>query len=207
MFEIKELITNALEKGLPEKSLFNCHALGVDSVVVSEENNQLVRIFFAWQAEHQLDNLHTDNGQFTVGVHNHKYNISLIPLVGSFINYEVFLGDEETRHGQLYEFEFQSGIGSEMQLKYRNMRNIQSINLRELSPGDQRIMLAPELHTVIVPKDGSHLTAWMVIEGMEVNSSLFYSPIEEPSIDATDMYIPMKRAEAEEALVYLLDRI
>lgn len=203
-------IEAALIHGLPDMSLHNCHAVGVDSIVLACTEGQCRRVFVAWSDVHGLDNLYRPDGHFQVGVHNHKYDLVIHPVHGTLINYEVVLRHDNLDWGPiLWEHDFTSGITGELSIGPGRKRVVDRHDTIALHPTDlsrgwlYRALQAQNLHTVIVPKQHEY-TAWMVTEGKHYNQSLFYSPIPEPADLAPDLYQPMSVLDATVVLERIL---
>ena len=203
-------IEHCLRAGIPDMALRNCHAVGVDSIVlgieVDDEGRKLsmTRVFVAHHDRHELDHLWREDGHYIIGVHNHRYPLTIDPVVGELINHEVTLG--EPGAALLYEFKFQSGITDELDIVPTGNYGIADAYNRSLVPGDSHYMEATDLHTVVVPKVGV-LSAWMVTEGPGVMESFMYSMIPDPVIDPTGMYLPLAKIEAERVLDRVMEEI
>lgn len=206
----RESIAQHLKSGIPDMALRNCHAIGLDSIVLGVELDEsgvkqtMTRMFIAHHDRHGLDVLFRADGHYMVGVHNHRYNLTLEPVVGELINYEVMLGKPAAGH--LYEFEFVSGIGGDLAIVQTGRHGMASSRHRSLCPGDCHYMEASDLHTVIVPKVGRY-SAWVVVEGPDVQESCMYSPLPDPFIDSSQLYQPMAKIEAERVLDRIMEEL
>lgn len=206
---IRESIEKALVRGLPDLSLRNCHHLGLDSIALSlsgdEQSHQFVRMFVAWSDRHTLDTLHRPDGHYNIGVHNHRYDLTIHVVHGTLINHRVILQDDTQDYGPLlYEHTFSSGVNGTLSLSEPRKRYIDRFYNIVLGPGRSTWMTSNQLHTVIVPKKGEY-TAWIVSERFPAqHESLLYSPIPQPEIDTSDLYLHMPIKEAENIVCKLL---
>lgn len=197
------LLSHALNFGQFDKSVRNCHVPGLDSIsLFHDPRHGMIRFYFARAGEHQMDQLYGPDGHFTIGVHNHKYEIAKIPLMGPLINArtEVY-GHTDENDGfwanTLFEYEFKSAIrDGEIGVSNPKIAITSKIQPDLLIPGDVVIMRPEDLHTVVIPRD--HDSAWMVIEGPPVADlkPLIYSPLPDLSLDPDGLYEKMPEQEA-----------
>ncbi len=82
----------------------HCHAKNVSSLVVKKEQGRLLRAFLAWPG-HDCHTNHLD-GEMGVGIHNHRYDISLSKIFGE-IRHTTYT--RSTKHRGLHEWQFRSG--------------------------------------------------------------------------------------------------
>lgn len=222
-----DLIEKAVADGLPDMALMDCHSPGLDSVVLRHAGDSggktfMQRVFIAHHDRHNLDKLF--GGRFTeqhvLAPHNHRYPLTIQPLVGIFVNHEITLHDErlpteqprgewrgEWYHsaqstqgpGNIFEFSFVSGINGTMELNLKCSRKVKDINNRYMVPGDQVAMRSEDVHTVLVPKKPHMppITAWLVTEYKDERDSLFYSQVKNPEIDMKGLYEYLLPSEAE----------
>lgn len=196
-----DLLTAALDDGSLESSVGNCHVEGMDSVVLFDDRDTgggMLRFFFARHGVHGLDQLHTRRGHFTLGIHNHRYPLALIPLVGHVVNVETRLAD--TRTGTvLHEYGFRSALADDdvevAETVYRAARHIRPLEQVGLDPGLVRLMAPEDLHTVQVPQRADVPgTAWLVVEGPDAGAgSVIYSPRGDLTVSREGLYTPMSR--------------
>lgn len=161
LWNIKEFI-KLLQEAKPETLMMSrkhCHAINLSSVVLKvDSSGSLTRIFLAWPFHYLQHNI-WPAPNLTVGVHNHRYDITLTPCIGAVFNERYTYsatGDDYD------EYVFVSGVKSGTfvanNIGSRRLEMIQSTLLTEpLS------MKADELHTV----GCNHMAAWIVQEGPE----------------------------------------
>jgi hypothetical protein len=181
----------------------NCHAPGVDSIVLLREENpkRVVRIFVAHHDRHSLDQILTPRGHYTIGVHNHRYDLTVTPILGAVWNYEVTLSPNG-QMGALWEYGFSSALlNGAFGLTRPRKRYVQSVNMRDLKPRDSHHMRADELHTVVIPKFTPWpFSVWMVEEGPDVMEPLIYSPRKDLTLSSEGLYEPMTPDEIDQVL-------
>lgn len=211
---MKRTLQRALSNGLPPMSLWNCHTPGVDSIVLesnpaSTSSPKMVRMFVVWPGAHKLTQLRQLDDSFPLAVHNHRYDLWLRPVVGSFINYEIEVEDFGIRSGSdrpIFEFPFHSAIGGEMGLGEMVMKTITYENYRILYPSYEYFMQAEQLHTVVVPKSPDPV-AWLVYEWADRIQPLLYSPTIHPDLSQEGLYERMDDSSARSIVKSILDLI
>lgn len=85
----------------------HCHARNVSSIVIENNDGCLVRAFLAWPG-HRLNTNHLDD-ELAVGIHNHRYNISLMKIAGS-VRHTTYT---EISGNAFYEWAFRSVLNGE----------------------------------------------------------------------------------------------
>lgn len=193
------LLRDALETASFDGSLRNCHVHGLDSIVLSDRREQgegMIRMFVAWRGMHELHWLHKAvSGHYTLGVHNHRYPLALVPVYGEIRNVE----PEIIAHGgkTVHEYAFVSGIDGDMTVKPSGTIQIAGHFHRQLTPGSFVKMPSKALHTVRVPHGLT--AAWVVLEGAEDGTqSRIYSPRDDLTLDRTGLYLPMETDRARQ---------
>lgn len=204
------IIAACLSTGLPDKSLYNCHALGLSSVVLRDMpssngvfQSKMTRLFVATPGTHDLSQLHQPDGSFTLAVHNHRYPLMITPLVGDFVNYTVQHSgllnySPADRQRYLYGYRYESAIlHGESSLTHTQTVVVERENYDYVPVGQTRLMMPYELHTVIIPHNFTvPYTVWMVEEGEDEIDSTLYSPVPLDGLDTAGMYQPMDREHA-----------
>lgn len=142
---------------LLELSRKNCHGLGLHSIVLEKKpDGRLIR-FFMTDPTHKMylnDNIETAS----LGVHDHIYPISLMPLHGEVIN----LTFEKSEFGTtVNHFEFDSILQGGTGAKWVGQAKLACSSMQRLTYS--LYLKANQLHTVYVPK--GKIAAWIVIEG------------------------------------------
>jgi hypothetical protein len=193
-------------------NLMNCHAEGLDSIVLSDRvstNRGLIRVFVA-RPEHSLWRNHPEprpHGEvlpvsMSIGMRSHHCDITMVPLFGDVFN--VVETSEHHAMGRriLSPFMFDSAItgrgsftkGRDAHWRFdlKTMRLIKTLAL----PANVR-------HSVFVPK--GQAAAWMIVEGAEDPG---YVPLTWSDADLTRMnfgglYQRMTQARLDENLTLL----
>ncbi len=82
------------------KSKTHCHAMDVSSIVLKDDGGKLTRMFLAWP-QHELHRNCWPSQNFVVGIHDHKYDLTITPFIGLVTNevYEV----SDIRQGTRFE--------------------------------------------------------------------------------------------------------
>lgn len=199
-----DLLAFGLNVGEFERSVGNCHTEGVDSVVLfdrSPSRDGMIRFYYARKGIHQLGQLYDDDGNYTVGIHNHRYNIGIVPLFGEIVNISTQKATRLTdaRNQILFEYQFRSALKDghlgTTPMKPQIMKPHEET---PLAPGKLHLMTSEDLHTIVV-KDKPRLpgAAWMVIEGAhQPTTPLIYSPRPDLQISTGGLYLPISRAKA-----------
>lgn len=191
-----DLLRRALAHGDFGRSVANCHTDGVDSVALFDDSaagGGMIRFYMAYHGQHRLAELYDGEGHFTVGIHNHRYRIAKIALNDTVYNVRTAVSERPTGLA-LHEYSFTSALrDGAMRVASRTLRDMEPISRDRLAPGQMSLMAARDLHTMQVPeREGSLGTAWLVIEGSpEPVQSLVYSPRDDLTMSADDLYLPM----------------
>lgn len=183
-------------------ALKDCHVRGLDSIMLHEEPQNRIRMFYA----HRDHELHLNDPRFdvqmpaqTLALHSHRCDVRLVPLFGPVMNYVVDLREEP--NGRFHECEYRSAIRQgEGRLERTGKRfAVDSMSHSYLNETPHGLALvACELHGVFVPEGCS--AAWLVIEGEEdpEYDALCYT--QNPVFDSDGMYAPMSSGEARALL-------
>lgn len=168
LFKINKLcdIYDPFNNKILAKSIGNCHAFGVDSIVLSESDNCLTRLFLAWPEHELYKNLNLD-GCFSVGPHNHKYNLTIDPVCGKVYNLE-FVVEDPLGYYQLPvdSYIFHSAIDSIGVASYLDKVKLNWISCDLIQSSCP--LTHCQFHTIYVPK--GEKAAWLVYEGQRVDN-------------------------------------
>lgn len=205
-----DILSQSLDQGDFSGSLANCHTPGVDSLVLKDNrltNGGMARVFIARKGIHHLGQTFQENGDFTVGVHNHRFPITIVPLLGKFINYEVTLNPDGEE--SLHEYTFSSGITGTMGVDYVKEVRTDPAILNEQMPGGLVRMQAAELHTVVIPDQDTRadMTAWLVLEEPEERGSSIFSPTNHLTLSSHNLYQPMSPTESRDIVERIVSEI
>lgn len=162
------------------KSRKHCHAKHVSSIVLEEEDGQLFRAFLAWPG-HCLDT-NSPGGNLTVGIHDHRYDITLSLIHGDVTNVAYSRDPGEGCHW-LTKWLFQSGVKNGTP-KFEQVGGdyIRETSRETLRAGDWLLLHADTLHGI----ECSGACAWFVSEGAEkkTETTLYTNG----QIDASGLY-------------------
>lgn len=197
---IHQALSLAIEGG-PINALLNCHVRGLSSIVLVDRPTHRIRMFFA-EKDHQLwRNLPVagkHNEAMSLGFHRHRQSIELHRVFGHVRNLTArpmhyVLRDGDYVVDGLLPCRIDSKIlGGRGEIEVIRQTPISlQVHVEELLPG-RPIMLAGErLHTVHVKQHSN--AAWIIVEGALCPDydDTFYT--NNPSFDASSMYMPMSR--------------
>jgi hypothetical protein len=175
-----------------ERSLMNCHAYGLDSIVLRGAPG-MVRIFLA-RPEHDL--YRNYGGEpLGLGIHAHHCDISLIPLFGTILNIGALEGSGEWMLTPWAYGSGVNGIGS-----FSRLGPSRPFQKKKTELTHPLHLAAKDQHTVFVPMNET--AAWMVCEGREDNSylSVTYSDADLSTFDFSGLYQPMTEERLAEDL-------
>lgn len=189
----------------------NCHVPGLNSVVLFDrraEDGGMLRFFHTTPEENSLSPLFAADGNFTLGVHNHRYDLTLMPLVGHIVNIEVTTYDQVgPGDAHLFEYAFSSGVDGAMSATPTRTLGLDRIHPVDIAAGDFRSMDSKALHTVVVPQQDTPV-AWLVHEGPPTGTeSRIYSMKPDLTLSSEGLYDPMEFDEATAIIQDLLGRM
>lgn len=152
-------------KDIPDETLnmsrWDCHVKGMHSIVLHKDpdTNQLTRMFMTMPYHPLHENLSTVN-RFSLGVHNHLYDIELIRLVGNPVN---VLHEKCSTGVVTKKYNFESVVTNGRGAKDTNNNGI--IRLTGYDEFRTAVLAMDQLHTVYVPKE--QRACWIVREGIQ----------------------------------------
>lgn len=182
--QLDRALRNEITNGLR-----HCHAKGLYSIVFHDEPGNRVRMFVAGD-EHDLHRNElqtTSRTPMTLAIHPHHCDLRFVRIFGQPENhvYRV-MGDD---NGKLHEMVYKSGItGTTGSLTPTGFK-FTPIRTSKALIGDNTVMRADELHTIVVPYATS--AAWLVIEGRNDPDYKSVCYTNDPKPDMTGLYEPM----------------
>lgn len=196
---IKNLIKGSLED-VADRSLFNCHAKGLHSIVLDPNPKAMVRMFYTSPDHEMWRNDALLNETLSIAIHSHHCSLELVPVLGSFVNVTTEL-DPENGTLELNSYKWTSHINTgNGGFEANGSVKLKPLVSREYSRGLVASMEAYEFHTVYVEKGVE--AAWLVFEGdedPEYNSSSFSNDnLEKFSTDG--FYLKMSVEDVERIL-------
>lgn len=162
---IEHLLTNNFEE-IHKKSLINCHAKGLHSIMLLESPGKTIRLFYSEENSELISNTPSsfDQNNMSIAFHKHHCNVTLQVVKGDIINWIVkkdLNGSLETK-----EWIYNSGISESIsftEVKEKVMLTTEKVDF--LREGGIKIMKAGDIHTVgVLPNKAA---AWLVFEGLE----------------------------------------
>lgn len=156
-----------------QQTIKHCHARGVWSVVLSERNGSLRRMFVAGPGHELWRNDPVSRKGMSVGFHAHHCDISIEGVVGMLLNWTV--RESITGAVALNEYVFRSAIrtGGGRFMSTGRTKFFRDVNRVLLAAGSCVEMRAAELHTIFVEKD--RCAAWIADESFEWRNYVPYT--------------------------------
>lgn len=173
-------------------SLTNCHVTGLDSIVF-KESAPMVRVYVA-HVNHVLWRNNPEDGHImSLGFHQHRQDITMVPLFGTVCNVHPDLLVRNKPKYQFYGYSYSSQI-ADGKGGFTRLRDgidngmtysIQQLDVPTFLKGDMP-------HSVYVPK--GETAAWMICEGRPneyYDSALWTNDPNLESADLSGLYQPM----------------
>lgn len=166
------------------KSRMHCHARNVSSIVLRSRGGRLTRAFLAWPGHTLSEN--RPGCQMTVGIHDHRYDLSLSLVFGDVQN--VMYEHDEASGVRLKRWRFRSGVENGAPVATPDGEGWMAESSREqvLPSYSQKLRLnAFSLHTI----ECVGVCGWYVEEGVERQQETVLFT-EGDAVDATGLYVP-----------------
>lgn len=184
-------------------ALKDCHVRGLDSIMLHDEPQNRIRMFFA----HRDHELHYNDPtkpdmlmpEQTLALHAHHCDVRLVPLFGPVLNYVVDLhhADDGLFRECFYSSAINDGAGGLELTGKRFAVDAVARSYLDKTPGGLPLV-ACEVHGIFVPEGVS--AAWLVIEGQEDGDYDKLCYTQNPVFDSDGMYEPMTATDAREVL-------
>lgn len=180
-------------------SLINCHAVGMDSIVF-KESSPMIRAFVA-RPDHTLwrNTSHMDR-QFSVAIHQHRQDITMVPIFGEICN--VFFAGGN-RDCFLYSYEYDSKI-LDGKGGFRSVPEEITVGLKMEPLRVPKFLRGEVFHSVYLPQ--GQTAAWLICEGApneKYDSCCFTNDKELQKADFSMLYQPMTQARLDEDIALL----
>lgn len=169
---MKQLVKHFLrtnEEMILEKSLINCHVMGLYSIMLSDVPENRIRLYIA-EPECELIGVSPGMDRFPLGVHPHHCDITLHCVYGGIINHN-FKEEDDTPifsvtslDRYLYQSQISTGTMGFTLDKTNVTLNYTGANI--LTQDDSVFLNARDLHTVQTVATMLY-SAWFVYEGKE----------------------------------------
>lgn len=182
------------EAEVAAKSLVNCHAIGLDSILFDDTPGSRIRLFIT-RPEHTLWTNHGFETDMSLAVHPHHCDVTLHCVRGMIQNlaYRVLGSSHLKVEGAFVDkWRYESAItGKEATFTKVGTEHLKLTNATPMYSGHEKSMHADILHTVAVPMGVR--AAWFVYEGMEDEcyQPYCYSRADLSKFDASELYKPM----------------
>ncbi len=186
--------------GVAYQGLINCHAYGLDSIMLHDTPGNRIRMFAA-SACHTLWRNQMPH-PFSIAIHPHHCAIRFIGLYGPVHN-DVYALTPNPR-GSFAEMNYQSAITADTGSLTPTGRHVDVHCLRSEPMSGHPMLQAHELHTVHVRQ--FEPAAWLVLEGMadpDYQSHCWTNS--EP--DFTDLYQPMPNDHVADILGEVIKQV
>lgn len=186
-----------LHRGGRLNALMHCHVRGLASVMLHDEPDNRVRMFYATEEHEMWRNNYPLSDEMNPAVHPHHCDLMLLLIFGRVCNTRyIALPNSDGEFKQCrYDSAINGGAGG--LTPTGETFAMQKVQQAWLYPTGEK-MRADELHSIYVPK--GEQAAWLVLEG---NSDPDYKPIcytRNPTFSAVGMYQPMEVVEVERLL-------
>lgn len=180
--------------------LRNCHAIGVDSVVLHKApNGDLARAFIAYPGCGIEELPFTERNAPNVAYHNHQHHLLEFYVLRGLLTQHALTLDPSSARQAVYGYKFSSGITGQMGADLYPHKlgcNVKYTNYRK---GGYFSMTGFDIHTVST----NGMTIWKVYESnisdLPRHQSWAYSDRNDWKPSSEGLYIPMSLAELEQA--------
>lgn len=184
-----------------EKSIFNCHAKGLHSIMFLESPEKTIRMYVSVP----FNDLHRNfpdkmHAGLSLAFHPHHCNLTLHCIKGRLLNWEM-TEVESYDSICLDKYIYQSKIKSDdILFKSIGKGYLKTKELNYIHEGESRFMEAGQIHTVACDMDT--MNAWFVYEGKEDANyqSVCWSNSNPNATDFSDLYIKPSKEQIAELL-------
>lgn len=158
-----------------DKSLLNCHAENLHSIMLYDAPGYTIRLFVAEPDNNLATNFPTPGDRpvdygppskyQTVAFHPHYCNLTISVIKGKLFNWIVQESNDESGF-EIEKYIYQSQITTgKMSFSSVGKSRLKTVSTKTLFENESVYMLASEIHTVACL--GNQLTAWFIFEGKE----------------------------------------
>lgn len=202
---IKHLLRNNSEEILA-KSFFNCHCIGLHSIMLLESPGKTIRLYIAAEGNHLHLNLEKNQ---PLAFHPHHCDLTFEVIKGTLFNWiikpedsELALSDE-LLFGIKSKYYYKSHIttGTTEFMLCKGNDPVVTKSFTKLNVGDTVFMDATDIHTVVTRKD--ELTAWLVYEGKEDKDYIPYCWSNNPLMNEVNVELYQRFKTIEHIKHYL----
>lgn len=189
---------------MAQRSLVNCHCLGLDSIVIDERQGKLTRIFMTSTHHRMWRNRLPLTREMSVALHPHHCDLTITPLLGTVYNVVVAA---DGKWYDLSEFRYESPItNGKGNGRFIPTGEYKAFPLRQESINAPLTMRAFRLHTIYVPE--GEVAAWLIEEGTEdlAYQPYCYSNTDLSHLSMSELYGPMLEHYIHSKLNYLKEK-
>lgn len=106
------LLERSLESGDYRQSLLHAHERDLHSIMLYDfgPGQGKVRMFFAEGGKHKLSNLKDVEDDLRCRIHDHRFNLALVPLLGDILQVSAEETDDPNARSRRTKYEFGSAI-------------------------------------------------------------------------------------------------
>lgn len=198
---MKMLTVNEAELGaIAKRSLRNCHAMGLDSIMFDDTPEARIRCFIA-APEHDMFR-NCAGSKLSVALHSHHCDVVLSPIFGDTYNIST-IGCIGRMPYKAYKYQSQVTTGKGAFARYGDGGYDLGVRLEHTRLVRPLALNAADIHTIFVP--WGKPAAWWVHEGKENPNydGLAYSNDDLEAFDFSPLYQPMSVAYLRELLTKL----
>lgn len=184
------------QHGVAYNALRNCHAMGLESIVLHDEPGNRIRMFVAHAGHTLWANHPGQRFTFSVGLHAHHCAIRLVPLFGDTENHNYAVIPHPM--GDFHAYTYSSGVTGSPSMEPTGQRAFAHCIRQNALRAGAIALPAHLLHTIYLRRQLR--AAWLVIEGKE---DPYYRPVCWSNADTFDfdpLYQPMDGGDVVETL-------
>lgn len=211
---MRQLINHLLQTNIDEiisKSLINCHAEGLHSILFIDTPDKRVRLFFA-DHKHELWRNDPENiisQPMSIAFHPHHCDITMHVIDGKVSNWCVCENPNKNAPGLMFgKFLYHSAIINNDDVHFEQVDETKLLNvgIRNMYKSDTKFMPATSMHTVYVPRFSR--AAWFIYEGKEDPNykPYCYSNCNPNMTISNELYKPATEFDVRTIVDYLKER-
>jgi hypothetical protein len=193
---VVQALWNQNNEKIVANSVHNCHAHGVDSIVLVDAPEQRIRLFSATKSHTLWKN--SGEHTYSVAYHPHHCDVTLIGVTGEL--YNIVIEQSDKGNILLSKFEYKSQFNGKGGFKFDTKERFKQPSMSNIWAGKFRSMKAEDIHTIYIPKGKE--ASWIVVEGNEnpEYESVCYSNDDLECFSFKGMYTNMNEYEVKKTL-------
>jgi hypothetical protein len=174
-----------------------------------------VRMFYAQGGNHELHKLFDTDDDLRCRLHNHRFDLLLIPLLGDVLQIQSQESDSPEARTMRTKYRFGSailrGINAGFTFTRLGDTPMTDDRLELLRPGEASPMTSEAIHSInTTPEHSRSDVAWLVVEGAEtrVASDLYSIVPDLPAQQSAEgLYIPASNSTARAIVRRVLEAV